>query len=93
MKRTPEERNVLSQENSHYNAKKIRGNCEMCGQKGSEVHHLEYQQEADENGFIGHFHKNHPSNLINICEECHDKIHAENKKLRKVKTSAGIKLY
>jgi len=93
MNRMPEDRNVLSQENSQYNAKKIKGNCEMCGQKGSEVHHLEYQKEADKNGFIGHFHKNHPSNLINICEACHDKIHAENKKLRKVKTSEGIKLY
>ena len=93
MTRVPEDRNILSCKSSQYNAKKIRSNCEMCGQESSEVHHLNYQKEADENGFIGHFHKNHLTNLINICEECHNKIHAENKIFKKVKTSDGIKLY
>ena len=60
---------------------------------GTEVHHLQYQNDANEDGFIGTFHMNHPSNLINICEKCHNKIHAENKKFRKIKTSEGVKLY
>lgn len=91
--RMPTDRNVLSQNKSRYNAKKIRGNCEICNNVGVEVHHLNYQKNANDDGFIGHLPKNHLSNLINICEECHDKIHAENRQLRKVKTSEGMKLY
>jgi len=45
-----------------------------------ELHHLQYQKDADEKGFIKSFHKNHKANLINICSKCHDEIHNENKK-------------
>ena len=63
---------------SHYNAKKIMGICEMCKETmGEEIHHLQYQQSADKDGYIGHFHKNHPANLMSVCQTCHDKIHAD----------------
>lgn len=67
---------ALSHPTSHYNVKKVRGMCEMCQMSlGEEIHHLQPQQHADKDGFIGHFHKNHVANLMSICETCHDKIH------------------
>lgn len=62
---------------SHFNAHKIKGVCELCKQNlGEEVHHLQHQKEADEANFIKHFHKNHPANLMTVCELCHLKMHA-----------------
>jgi len=61
-----------------------------------EVHHLQYQQDANEDGFIenekGVFHKNHVANLLNICEQCHDELHQKNKSLVRKKTTKGYKL-
>ena len=78
-----------------YNSKKIKGMCEMCGNNvGEEIHHLQQQKEANEDGFIGSFHKNHVANLLTVCEECHDKIHSNAKepgKIRK-KTTKGYQL-
>jgi DNA mismatch repair protein MutS len=75
-KYNPENRGGLEQSPSRYNASKIRGICEICRESmGQEVHHLSPQKSADVDGFIGHFHKNHPANLANICEKCHDEIH------------------
>ena len=77
---------------SKYNANKIKGECEICGEKGTDFHHLAYQEYANKEGFIEHFHKNHPANLINVCKSCHDNIHRNDLKLRKTKTSDGIKI-
>jgi DNA mismatch repair protein MutS len=97
MRYKPESRNILSLETSQYNAKKIVGGlCEMCSpdkkNKASEVHHLQPQKKAkkEKNDYISTFHKNHPANLVNICEECHQKIHLiGNKEHRIVKTGTG----
>jgi len=63
---------------------------------GEEVHHLQYQKDANDNDFIINentvFHKNHSANLLNLCKKCHDKMHAKNIKAVKVKTSKGIKI-
>ena len=75
----PETRGELSQKISTYNSKKIRGICELCKENiGEEIHHLQQQKDADNEGFIGHFHKNHKANLMTVCENCHDKIHRDN---------------
>jgi DNA mismatch repair protein MutS len=72
----PETKGELGHSTTMYNAKKIRGICEMCKINISEeIHHLQQQKEADENGFIDTFHKNHPANLMAVCEACHDKFH------------------
>lgn len=72
----PETRGTLSHLTSKYNADKIRGVCESCNrQLGSEIHHLQSQKTADDNGFIGTFHKNHVANLLTVCEDCHNKLH------------------
>ena len=75
---------------SHFNAHKIKGMCEMCKQNlGEEVHHLQHQKEADEANFIQHFHKNHPANLMTVCESCHLKMHGTGggQQLRRVLTT------
>jgi len=67
---------------SAYNVKKVRGMCEICKvEMGEETHHLSPQKDADENGFIGTFHKNHPANLASVCEKCHDTLHSTTKEL------------
>jgi DNA mismatch repair protein MutS len=78
-----------------YNSKKIKGMCEMCGNNvGEEIHHLQQQKEANEDGFIGSFHKNHVANLLTVCEECHNKIHSNTKDIGKIrkKTTKGYQL-
>ncbi len=84
---------ILSKKTSHFNSKKIMGKCELCNNKiGTEVHHLQHQENADDNNMINSFHKNHPANLLTICGECHNNIHKSGKQHKKVKTSKGIKI-
>ena len=85
---------VLSQKKSRYNSKKIKGKCEICNKNpGSEIHHLQFQKNANNEGIIDNeFNKNHKANLINICQECHDYIHKENKEYKFVKTNTGYEL-
>ena len=74
----PEKAGTLDQKTSHYNAKKVRSLCELCQKAlSTEIHHLEMQQNADEDGFIKGtaIHKNHKANLMALCEECHLKQH------------------
>ena len=97
MKYHPEKQNVLSLSATHYNAKKLVGNCELCqNHKASEVHHLQPQKKASpKNEYIvneksgQNFHKNHLANLLNICEACHKTIHKTNAEHTVVKTSQG----
>jgi DNA mismatch repair protein MutS len=93
----PEGSSILSLKTSHYNSKKIIGLCEKCGKNpGKEVHHLQYQRDANDDGVIfnsdGIFHKNNLANLMTLCEACHDKIHKNDTKLKKVKTTKGIQV-
>jgi DNA mismatch repair protein MutS len=80
MKYFPEARSLLSLKTSHFNARKIMGLCEECGRhRGTEVHHVAFQRDAGEDGFIegerSVFHKNHVANLRTLCEECHQAMH------------------
>ena len=76
-----------------YNSQKIRGKCEICGENmGEEIHHLQEQKHADDDGFIGSVHKNHGGNLASVCESCHIKLHKEKKRVVRRKTTAGFKL-
>ena len=76
----------LNDSPSHFNAKKIRGLCEICKTElAEETHHLSPQCNADDKGFIGSFHKNHTANLAGVCEKCHNEIHENGKTITKTK--------
>lgn len=97
MKYHPESGSILESKKSSYNAKHIKGICEKCGNTfSSEVHHLQHQKDANDNGFINNksrfFHKNHPANLISLCKKCHDIFHKTDVQHQKVKTTKGILL-
>jgi len=87
---------LLSLKSSHFNSKKLVSLCEKCGiNMGAEVHHLQHQSTANNDGIISGgtpFHKNHPANLLTLCEKCHDEIHKTKKQHKKVKTTKGIKI-
>ena len=76
-----------------YNARKIRGICEKCRKKmGEEIHHVQPQKDADENGFLkGEWvHKNHPANLISLCADCHDEMHSNDDEISELSNSPSI---
>ena len=82
---------ILSLNSSVYNSQKIKGNCELCGNKGDDTHHMAYQKNANERNYINGHHKNHPANLMILCNTCHQKIHKENIEHRRTLTSDGYK--
>ena len=98
MKYHPESASILEQKGSHFNATHISGGiCEKCNiNLAEDVHHLVFQNEADEKGTIKKngliFKKNNKANLLNLCQKCHDEIHKTNKKYKKTKTTNGIAL-
>ena len=83
---------ILLKDGSRYNSKKVSIKCELCERESNEVHHLMPQKDANNNGYINSFHKNHLGNLLSVCEGCHDKIHNENLKYVKKRTSDGYEL-
>lgn len=94
MKYHPESSSLLDLKQSHFNAKQIVSMCDICKiNVAEEVHHLQYQNEANKRGIINKngltFHKNNKANLTNICGECHDKMHKQNKQYKKSKTTSG----
>ena len=94
----PNMRSVLSLQQSNYNSNILVSICKMCNKNmATETHHLQHQVNANHNGIIisqtdnnTMFHKNHPANLLTICESCHKGIHKEKKQHAKKKTSNGI---
>jgi len=98
MKYHPESASLLEKKGSHFNTKHITGGlCEKCQiNQAVDVHHLIFQNLANDNGIIQNskkglaFNKNNAANLINLCEKCHDEIHKTKKKYKKTKTNKGI---
>jgi DNA mismatch repair protein MutS len=90
----PENKGELSHSTAIYNAKKVRGLCEMCDcELAEETHHIFQQKDANVDGFIGTFHKNHSANLMSVCEKCHNTIHREpNTQLQRKKTTKGYRI-
>ena len=84
---------IVSKKKSQYNSKILIDNCEICGKKATEIHHIKEQKEADTNNMIGHYHKNRESNLVQLCEECHHEVHHGNLVIKGyIQTSDGRKL-
>ena len=91
----------IKKETSKYNTKIIKSQCQICkltiADKANitslETHHIVFQKDADENGIInsnGMKHKNNASNLMVVCQKCHDDIDRGNIVVtRKIETSKG----
>jgi len=66
---------------SRYNKNILVDKCDICESTSNlETHHIEFQKNSNEHGFIlnddkKHIHKDHTSNLVILCNLCHDKIH------------------
>lgn len=91
----PETKGMLSDSPSRYNSGKIRGVCEKCKNKpAQETHHMQEQKHANDNGFIGSFHKNHVANLLSLCQDCHKaEHHSDEPSIKKrTKTTKGFVL-
>lgn len=68
---------------SRYNTKKKTLKCEVCGYKPTtkkhiplDTHHIDFQCNANDSGFIGDYHKNELFNLVTLCKECHTSVHS-----------------
>ena len=94
---------IVEPKTSKYNSKLIVSGCGICGfipNKGSiplDTHHIIYQQNQDENGFVTinntSFHKNEEYNLIPLCKKCHDDEHNGNLNIKGyIDTSNGRKI-
>lgn len=75
-----EDLNETKIKKSKYNSKILMVKCELCdAKKDLNLHHINFQKDCDENGKINkkkHIHKNHMSNTIVLCENCHhNKVH------------------
>ena len=85
---------LVPQKTSRYNAKLLIDACAVCGRESAEeTHHIRPQKEADERGFIEHFHKNSTFNLVPLCGACHDAVHRGEIDVKGyVQTSSGVQL-
>ena len=83
---------LLKNKKSKYNSKVIMDKCKICQKNNAtETHHIRFQKDADENGFIEHFHKNKKFNLIGLCEICHNSIHNGDLEINEaILTSFGV---
>jgi len=89
----PDQKGGLGFSSANYNAKKIRGYCEVCKDEiAEEIHHLSPQKKSTKDGFIDGFHKNHMGNLTALCEKCHKKIHETENNVAKRKTTKGYQI-
>ena len=66
---------VVRPKASRYNSGVFVDTCGLCGKRADHVHHVQFQADADARGFVGHIHKNRASNLVPLCEACHDDVH------------------
>ena len=88
-----QERDTSFYKKTRYNGKFYVDQCSICKKKAQEVHHIFFQKDADEHGFIDRLHKDKLYNLMNVCESCHDAIHREDIVVKGyIKTSEGIEL-
>jgi len=87
-------RKLRKQKSSKYNKELYLSKCALCDENVKDVHHIVEQKEADADGNIDHFHKNHKYNLIPLCKKHHKLVH-DGKIIISgfVMTSEGLKLH
>jgi len=76
---------LVSGKKSKYNSDIYIHECNICHAKDNvkltnlETHHINFQKDCDDNSIVinkKHMNKNDKSNLVILCQECHDKIHS-----------------
>jgi DNA mismatch repair protein MutS len=73
---TNQSETIVNTKNSSYNRKVYFDVCAECKLPSQEIHHIKFQKDADENGFLKEgFHKNRTFNLIPLCKSCHLIMH------------------
>lgn len=62
---------------SKYNKEVYMNQCGIseCGNPAVDTHHIKFQSMASQDGFIDHLQKNHKSNLVPLCKQCHHMVH------------------
>jgi DNA mismatch repair protein MutS len=82
------------QKSSKYNKELFLAKCALCDANVEDVHHIAEQREANANGYIDHYHKNHKYNLIPLCKKHHTMVHEGKINISGfVMTSEGLKLH
>lgn len=80
-------RHNFKSKTSRYNSNVLLMECKIleCKKAGEHTHHIRFQSEADEQGFVKPgMHKNHRQNLVTLCEEHHTHVHQGTKDGKKV---------
>lgn len=81
---------------SKYNTGKFVSQCEVCRNNvATDTHHIKFQCTANKNDIIDNFHKDSKFNLVGLCKECHNAVHASPPKMKidgYIMTSDGIEL-
>jgi DNA mismatch repair protein MutS len=84
---------IIGLDKSHYNKNINIEKCAICNNESDDTHHINFQCNADNNGFFKHYHKNIEHNLVILCKKCHLKVHHDEIIINGYKeTSEGLKL-
>tara|TARA_B000000477_G_scaffold122683_1_gene127035 strand:+ start:10898 stop:13945 length:3048 start_codon:yes stop_codon:yes gene_type:complete len=67
---------IINLKKTSYNKDVLLDKCIICGNNATEIHHINYQKNSDNDGFFKNYHKNVKHNLVQLCKECHYKEHA-----------------
>ena len=76
------DKDFMNTQRSNYNKDLYMDKCMVCNNKAVDTHHIKFQSCANNIGFIEHIHKDHLSNLVPLCKECHQGVHASPPKLK-----------
>ena len=94
---TNTKKDIIVPKKSTYNSNVFYSNCSICNKdtQNKDIHHITEQQYANSKGILEEkqIHKNIKHNLINVCEDCHNKIHSNEIKINGyIQTNKGIQL-
>lgn len=85
---------LTQRKTSKYNSNVFATNCIICGKNCDDIHHINEQSRANQDGFIGHINANHKYNLIPLCKEHHKMVHDGTININGfVATSKGLELH
>ena len=86
-------KDIIQSKTSSYNSNIIIDVCAICSKKTDDIHHIKFQELADEHNMIDHHHKNIAHNLVQLCVNCHYQVHHKHLIIRGyIQTNQGIQL-